>query len=194
MAAYWLWTFTPRITAENDLLETAQYLFLLLACATHIFQSGKAPPKSVERHLRWNLALFCFALLLREFDIDRVGDAQIWHSIESLIRSLTLITLVIYWGWAWGWPAKKGRIHWCNISGIFATPTIVLTIIGCIFYAAGWPFDKLKFSIAADFSGLIEETLELNACMLLFFAACMRGYHSGTTETTKNKQKYLAEI
>lgn len=46
----------------------------------------------------------------------------------------------------------------------------LLVTLGCLSYLAGWPFDKAIFKLSPALSTFIEETLELNACLLFLFA------------------------
>ncbi len=164
---YLIWSLNPGITLENAALECTQNIFLLLACVLYGYQY-KNTTDNMMKYERGGLMLFCFAILLREFDIHRIGVSPIWKTIEILVRGATLVLFLAYLTMV----RTKIRTAWKKAREIITSPMVVLTIIGCIAYLSGWYFDKLIFNIPKNISVLIEETLELNATLLFFLAAC----------------------
>lgn len=167
LMSYSLWSGAIIDTAENGVLELAQNIFLLLACLLHSNHSWTKPSISHERHWHSGLALLCFALLLREVDINRFGTSTTWGTIEIIVRGVTVFVGVIYAGLVF----SRWRLAAKNIRLLATSPTTILTGLGCVAYLSSWPFDKMIFALPGDISEWIEETLELNATILLFAAS-----------------------
>jgi hypothetical protein len=164
---YLMWTFNSAITRENAALESWQNIFLVLACLLYGYQYKNATD-NMSKYARAGLMLFCFAILLREFDIHRIGTSSIWKTIEILLRATTLILFLAYLA------AVRKKIHtaWKKAREILTSPMVVLTILGCVAYISGWYFDKMVFNIPKNVAVFIEETLELDATLLFFLGAC----------------------
>lgn len=168
---FWAWSIDPTITAENDLLEAGQAALLILACLAHGFHYGNSG-KTLDRYLHFGLTLLCFGILLREFDIDKLGSSPVWASVETVVRAVAVITFLIYLILS----LKKISFFCKNIDKIYTSPMILVTFLGCSIYMTGWLFDKMIFSIAIDLSVLFEETLELSATLLLFVSSTISPY------------------
>jgi len=165
------WQFNPAIVKENALLELAQGGFLLLAALVQGWRAFNAHDSGLKRDIRLGLALFALALFLREVDIDKLGGSAAWDVIEKVLRVITLLMIL-------GFTlhmSRRIKLVMRNAGKILLSPTVMLTILACVFYACGWPFDRELFNnIDKGLSQWFEETLELNAC-LLFFCASLLG-------------------
>lgn len=164
--AFVTWIFDPKAVTENGLIETGQNAFLALACLSHGYHCRNTPD-SLDKYLRFGLALFCCGILLREFDLDKIGSAAIWKPIETLIRASVAVIFLVYLALM----LKRFELLRSNIGTILYCPMILLTLLSCFIYLSGWPFDKELFPIPTSVSVLIEETLELNATVLLFLSS-----------------------
>lgn len=165
-----LWQLNPLVTAENALLELAQGGFLLLAALLQSLRAFNTHDSGLKRDIRLGLALFAFALFLREVDINKLGSSDLWNALETLLRALALLMIL---GFALH-MSRRIKLVTRNIGKILLSPTVILTMLACVLYAGGWPFDRELFNIDKSLSVWFEETLELNAC-LLFFCASLLG-------------------
>ncbi|WP_152625400.1 hypothetical protein [Cellvibrio sp. OA-2007] len=163
------WQFNAAIVQENALLELAQGGFLLVAAVIQGWRAFNAHDSGLKRDIRIGLALFALALFLREVDIDKLGNAAAWDILEKTLRVIAVLMIL---GFVLHMSRRIGLVM-RNLGQILLSPTVVMTLIACIFYACGWPFDRELFSIDKGLSQWFEETLELNACLLLFFASLM---------------------
>ncbi|MES2674726.1 MAG: hypothetical protein V4660_10845 [Pseudomonadota bacterium] len=173
---YLMWSFNSNITQENAALESWQNIFLMLACVLYGYKY-KNSLDNMTRYARCGLMLFCFAILLREFDIHRIGTSSIWKTIETLIRGTTLIAFVVYLAMI----RKKILIAGRQAREIIALPMVALTLLGCVAYASGWYFDKMMFDIPKNVAVFVEETLELDATLLFFLGACTSTQHENNS-------------
>lgn len=161
-----LWQINPLVTAENAGLELGQGAFLVLAAIIQGVRAFTSHESGLKRDIRVGLALFAFALFLREVDIDKLGASAAWDVLEKVLR---VIALVMILGFALH-MSRRIKLVLRNFSKILLAPTILISILACVFYACGWPFDKELFSIDKSLSLWFEETFELNACLLFFSA------------------------
>jgi len=53
-------------------------------------------------------------------------------------------------------------------------PAVGLALLASLLYALSWPFDKSMVPLAAPVSMWFEETLQLNATLILFIGAWSR--------------------
>lgn len=160
------WLVNPSVTAENALLELGQGVLLLAAAAVQGARAFTHHNPGLKRDIRLGLSLFAFALFLREVDINKLGASAAWDAIETVLRAIALLAVL-------GFVAHMSRRMKAvlgNLGKILLSPTVLLSILGCVLYACGWPFDKELFSIDKGLSRWFEETLELNACLLLLCA------------------------
>jgi hypothetical protein len=164
------WQLAPHVTAENALLELAQGGFLLLAAMFQGLRAFNSHDSGLKRDIRLGLALFAFALFLREVDINKLGDRATWGALENILRASALLMML---GFTFH-MSRRIKSFIANISKILLAPTVVLSVLACVLYACGWPFDRELFNIDKGLSKWFEETLELNAC-LLFLCAGMVG-------------------
>lgn len=163
------WQFTPRITAENALLELAQGSFLLLAAIFQGVLAFNSHDSGLKRDIRLGLALFAFALFLREVDINKLGNRDTWGAVENILRGSALLMMC---GFAFH-LSRRTTLLLTNMDKILRAPTVILSMLACVLYACGWPFDREMFTIDKDLSKWFEETLELNACLLFLFAGAV---------------------
>ncbi len=172
------WQFNSAIAHENALLELAQGGFLLLAALVQGWRAFKDHDTGLRRDIRIGLALFALALFLREVDIDKLGSSVVWDILEKTLRVIAVLMIL---GFTWHMSRRiKSVVR--NVGSILLSPTIMLTILGCIFYACGWPFDREFFSIDKDLSQWFEETFELNACLLIFCASLIANIKSNVVK------------
>ncbi len=164
-----LWQLTPQVTAENALLELTQGGFLLLAALLQSLRAFHTHDSGLKRDIRLGLALFTFALFLREVDINKLGSSDLWNALETILRVIALLMIL-------GFTlhmSRRIKLVTHNIGKILLSPTVMLTMLACVLYAGGWPFDRELFSIDKSLSLWFEETFELNACLLFFCASLM---------------------
>lgn len=161
------WQQNPLITAENALLELVQGGLLLAAA---LVQGLRALNNSgLGRDIRLALGLFAFALFLREVDIDKLGTSSYWAMLEKALRATALLLIA---GFMFHMlPRLKLALR--KLGQIITAPTLLLSLLACVFYACGWPFDKELTGLGKDLSVWCEETLELNACLLLLCAGAL---------------------
>jgi len=161
-----LWQLNPLVTAENALLELGQGAFLLFAA---LVQGGRAfttHDAGLKRDVRMGLALFAFALFLREVDINKLGASEAWDTLEKVLRAIALLVIL---GFILH-MSRRMRVVIRNTGKILLSPTVLISMLACVFYACGWPFDKELFKIDKSLSLWFEETFELNACLLFLCA------------------------
>lgn len=160
------WQFNPLVTKENALLELAQGGFLLLAALVQSLRAFNNHISGLKRDIRLGLALFAFALFLREVDINKLGSSNVWDTLEIVLRAIALLTIL---GFALH-MSRRIKLVTHNIGKILLSPTLILTMLACVLYASGLPFDRELFNIDKSLSVWFEETLELNACLLFMCA------------------------
>ena len=165
-----LW-FTGRIQAEDHyLLELSQYSFLVLMCSLSIRRAWRLAKISFNLKflLYAGLALLSYSFLLRELDIDKFGASPAWAIFEQALR----LTGVILWLILLMYVIPRRRQLWAKHTIKFAMPMVIMVILSGFFLLASWPFDKKIFSTIPYFtSEFIEEMLELNGYIVLFFAS-----------------------
>ncbi len=160
------WQFNPQITKENALLELIQGGFLLMAALVQGLRAFNNHISGLKRDIRLGLALFAFALFLREVDINKLGSSNAWDVFEVVLRAIALLAIL---GFALHMSRRIKSVT-RNIGKILRSPTVMLTMLACVFYACGLPFDRELFSIDKGLSVWFEETFELNACLLFMCA------------------------
>lgn len=161
------WWQNPLVIAEHQGIEIAQAVLLLLACVMHSIRAFRLPPGSIKFFVHAGLALLTFSFAVRELDISRFGEALVWSTVQ---RGVQLFGLAL-WAAFLFWALKHLKSIYRDRNTILYSPTMVLTIAGGAFFIAGWPFDKKLFLLSQEISQLIEETLELNASVLLAMAS-----------------------
>ncbi|MEN3367357.1 MAG: hypothetical protein V7606_4631 [Burkholderiales bacterium] len=168
VASYFLWKNDPLIAKENGLLEIAQAIFLLLASVLHSERAFRLKKSALDFTVHAGLALLTLSFALREIEIDEIGSSELWASAERIIR---LAAAILWIGFLVFLVPRIRQIYSCR-SAILAMPAVILTLCGGLFFLAGWPFDKEIFSaLSHASSALIEEVLELNACITLLAAS-----------------------
>jgi hypothetical protein len=165
VAVYALWLHDPSVVEENHLVENSQAGLLVLAAMIHGWRGWTMD--IAERRLRFGLALFCIALVLREVDVDRLGDEAIMSIVEPILR-LTLVVVYVIWGWT---SRDVLETLWSNRFPIAFSGVGWLVFAGCVLYGASWPFDRYPQQSGGDTAILFEETLQLLATMMLFLAS-----------------------
>jgi hypothetical protein len=174
MVSFLLWTRDPLLIEEDNVLESAQSILLILAAVIHSIRASRVATSSTQFLVRSGLALLTFSFALRELDIDKFGEEVLWSRIEAVVR----LTAGALWIGLLFVSARRTRQIFSHRTIIFSAPAIVLTFIGGLFFIASWPVDKeLIVPISLSYARFIEEVLELNACLLLF-AASFAGWHS----------------
>lgn len=173
------WQFNQSIVQENALLELAQGGFLLLAALVQGWRAFNKHDSGLESDVRLGLALFALALFLREVDIDKLGSSLVWDITEKVLR---VIVLSVILGFTLH-MLRRIKLVMRNAGKILLAPTVVFTLLACAFYACGWPFDRELFNIDRDLSQWLEETLELNACLLFFCASLLGNIKTGVVKT-----------
>lgn len=163
------WQFNADIIKENALLELTQGGLLLLATLIQGWRAFNTHDSGLKRDIRLGLALFALALFLREVDIDKLGSSSGWGTLEQFLRITTVLMIL---GFAWH-MSRRLKMIMRNLAQILISPTLILTLLACALYACGLPFDRELFNIDKGLSKWFEETLELNACLLLFCASLM---------------------
>ncbi len=153
---------------ENSALELAQATLLILASLLHGERAWRFKIASLEGLIHAGLALLTYSFALRELEIDQFGASEFWAHLENTLRLIgfTLwagLLIVLMW---------RIKLIFDNRWLILALPVMQLTLWGGFFYIASWPFDKALFAaLSPAGSEFIEEVLELNACIFLFFAS-----------------------
>ena len=164
-----LWL-TGRLQAgDHYLLELYQYSFLVLICSLSMRRAWRFAKISLNHNFVLNagLALLTYSFLLRELDIDKFGASPAWAIFEKALR-LTGVTL---WLIFLMFVIPRRRQLWAKRAIIFTMPMVIMAILSGFFLLASWPFDKKVFSTISYFtSQFIEEMLELNGYIVLFFA------------------------
>lgn len=182
--ACWIgFQFDPHLADENHLMENSQALTLLLACLVHGWRASKFERSSVAFLLHSGLSLLMYSFLLRELEIrefDAAGQ-HFWAWTERTVRgigwSLWVVYLVLF--------ATRIRRVWAARHALLATPVVLCAFCAAVFMAAGWPFDKEKFSsVSPANSAFMEEILELNGYLIL-----LAGSASATLQEEKNEKR-----
>lgn len=160
----------PHLADENHLMENIEAVALLLACLAHGWRASKLDRKSVGFLLHAGLSLLMYSCLLRELVIRDFGvpGTQFWPWTEHVLRGIGWSCWVIY---LVAFASRVKRI-WALRRQLLATPVIITAVCAAVLMASGWPFDKKKFeSLSAQDSGFMEELLEMNAYLILFFGS-----------------------
>ena len=155
---------------ENHFLELSQGGFLVLVCGVCSVRAWRLATTSLNLNflLHAGLALLSYSFLLREVDIDRFGAGPGWAQLELGLRlfgvALWLALLVFV--------VPRVKQLWAQRAIMFALPMVLLAMLGGMLLLASWPFDKQVFPVLSyATSQFIEEMLELNGCIILFFAS-----------------------
>ena len=171
MSCYLLWKQDNTVVLENHLIEWMQAAVLALAAILSAIRVRMART-TLDRLVRFAMILFAISLMLREIDIDDLGDIRYWHAIELGIR----LSLTAVW-------VGFGLVSWKHRTLLFrGAPHIILsgfgvfTALGCLLYASSWPFDKFEPVIAGLHPMLVEETLQLNATIMFALSAFTRSF------------------
>lgn len=179
IGSFLLWRNDVSVAFDNHLMEGAQAGFLLLACLVHFYAArSQSQVGAVGFYTRIFLGFLCIAFAIREVDIDQLGEAPFWQALEQTVRTVVGSLFVFYLLYLLGriplfWREKVKLLHWSLVQ---------LSLLGCVFYLLGWPFDK---KLLADLSELqsqfIEEMFELWAALALFMASPRTKTHSMDT-------------
>jgi hypothetical protein len=147
----------------------AQGGFLLLAALVQGWRAFNTHDSGLKRDIRLGLALFALALFLREVDIDKLGSSAVWDALEKILRVIALLMILSF---TWH-ISRRVKLVFRNLGKVLLAPTVMLTMLACVFYASGWPFDRELFDMDKGLSQWFEETFELNACLLFFCASIL---------------------
>lgn len=170
LGALGLWCGGFLQAGENHFLELAQCVFLVLVCCVCSVRAWRLKNTSLTLQflLHAGLALLSYSFLLREVDIDQIGAAPAWAQLEQALRLLGValwLALLIF-------VAPRIKPLWAQRAVMFTMPMVLLAMLGGALLLASWPFDKQVFSVLPYLtSQFIEEMLELNGCMILFFGS-----------------------
>ena len=165
-----LWRSGSLQAQENHFLELAQGGFLVLVCVVCGARAWHLAKTALNLNflLHAGLALLSYSFLLREFDIDQFGTAPAWARLEQAVRLFGValwLALLIF-------VTPRVKQLWAQRAIMFRMPMVQLAMLGGVFLVASWPFDKQVFSALPYLtSQFIEEMLELNGCMMLFFTS-----------------------
>jgi hypothetical protein len=156
---------------EISAIELSQSVLLLLACVAHGKRSYRLPSASLARLIHTGLALLTYSFLLRELPIHEFGGSQAGPLLQNTLR---LIGAVLWLG-VLLMLLRTIKPIYAEKWQILALPVMRMTVLGCLLYAASWPFDKEVFAaLSPALSAFVEEVIELNACVLLFLASLAR--------------------
>lgn len=165
-----LWRSGLLQAEENHFLELCQCVLLTLVCGLCSARAWALAKTSLDLNflLHAGLALLSYSFLLREVDIDQLGAAPAWAQLEQGLRlfgiGLWLVLLIFV--------ISRVRQLWPQRGIMVKKPMVVLAMLGGALLVASWPFDKQVFSVLPYLtSQFIEEVLELNGYMFLFFGA-----------------------
>lgn len=151
-----LWLEDKSISAENHLIENLQLIILMFALGVHIYQRFQESVQEL-RIYHLTLALLCFSVALREFDIDKIGTNGMWSSMEIVTRSI----MVCAWLWIIYCVIKSFSTFWPIRWGILLSTKSLLTYTAIAFYLCSWFFDKNHVAVNPHLSKFIEECLQL---------------------------------
>ena len=177
-----LWLEDRSITAENNLLENLQLLLLILSFVIHGYRRFQESVPDFHIY-HTTLALLCFSLALREFDIDKIGSSEIWSSFEIFIRSIAVCAWVVILFRLVQSFSKFWTVHW----RIFWAPKSLLNYIAIAFYIASWFFDKGFVAINPDASKYIEESFQLAATGYFLAGAMIPRSYPRTTRDSPSR-------
>jgi hypothetical protein len=166
-AHFVLWHFYPDISEENQLLEWLQVIALFSAFTIYAISAFRLRHDAADFSVAASLSMLMLAFGLRELDIREFGSSNLVAAIE---RDLQVIKIVLGLALILFLMVRSPHIF-RSLNHIFAKKAVILTIIGGLFLLASAPFDDKAFNLAPDLSRLIEEALELQACLLLFAAS-----------------------
>ncbi len=184
------WLLNPAIINENALLEFAQASLLTLASLLQAWRAFNSHDSSLKRDIHLGLALFTFALILREMDINQLGNGVMWNALETILRLIALSAIL---GFALH-MSRRINLVMNNLGQILLSPTILLSVVACVFYACGLPFDRELFDMDKNLSKWFEETFELNACLLFFCASMAGNIKSVVVKNTAGAMPYQNEL
>lgn len=167
LGGWLLWAEGFSITEENALLESSQVSFLALAVCLSVRHVSCVENNTV-RISHAVLGMLFLSIMIREVDINRLGSAAIWKTVELVIR----LGAVVVWLYLSALVFRKWKPLWCNRFQMLFSATGFLTALGILFYMISWYFDK-SASPNQDWNRLCEELLQLNGT-IFFFAASLR--------------------
>ncbi len=169
-----------HITHEDHLLEIVKTLLLMLAIGLHVHRSRFWSEKmSADIWFRIATAFLCAGFLLREVDIDKLGDPAIWKKVETGLRLITGLGMLVWYICM----ATHIRQFWQMKTQLVTSPMLALSFTGCLFYLFSWPFDKYIFTSNRSVSQLFEIIFELWATLSL----CLAAWYPGRIETTSDE-------
>lgn len=165
-----LWTSGYLQVQENNVLELTQCVLLALICGVSSVRAWRRAKTSLDLNfvLHAGLALLSYSFLLREVDIDQIGVAPAWGQFEQALRLFG----AALWCGLLIFLALRIRQLWSQRAIMLKMPMVALAALGGALLLAGRPFDKQVFSALPSLtSEFIEEMLEVNGFMVLFFGS-----------------------
>jgi len=164
---YFLWRLDSKITGENRLIENCQVSLLGLASLIHFIKSRGILDSPLAKICERVLGLLCLSLIVREVDINKLGDSSIWPGIERAIR----VIVVAAWLPLAASVYRNLPLLWNDKARILMSSCAWLTGAGVIFYMLSFFFDKSLVPISASPSLLCEQLLQLTATIFYFSGA-----------------------
>ncbi|MEC7120865.1 MAG: hypothetical protein VXW65_13330 [Pseudomonadota bacterium] len=139
-----------------------------LAAVYHLLRLTQLANRSaMDLYVRLALALLCIAFLVREVDIDLLGESIWWAWAEDMIRIMVGLSILVWYGFL----SSKLKVFWAAKSELIHSAVLALSFWGCVWYLGSWPFDKMLVVEDASLSALIEIIFELSATVTLCMAA-----------------------
>jgi hypothetical protein len=164
--SYFFWLGDAGVTEENRLLENAQVAFLLFAALLHGSRWRRADGV-VARDFYACLGLLCLSMVVREVDIDRLGEKAIFAPLEKGVRGL----LVLGWLMVGGLLFRHRLTLWMSKRTLFFSSCSLVSLIGISAYGFSWFFDKEIFPLVGPVQKLMEESIQLSGTFLFAAAA-----------------------
>jgi hypothetical protein len=164
--AWRLWLNNPSVPEENSFIENFQLVFLFSAIFAHGLRMFQESIQEL-RIYHAALALLCFSVALREFEIDDIGSSTIWPAVEISIRSIA----VSAWIWLIYRLTRNFRKLWAIRHAITRSMKSVQVYLAITFYLGSWFFDKNHVPIDAQLSKFIEQSLQLGGTVFFLTSA-----------------------
>ncbi|MFA5516846.1 MAG: hypothetical protein WDA20_11225 [Desulfuromonadales bacterium] len=162
LGLFWAAGSMPQIAEENALLESSQALCLGASALVAAILALKDRP---HRFIWAFYLLFSLSMFLREVDVEDFGLPTLLIVLGSgLGRN---ILLAVCWLGLLAWFLRDPRARSTGLLRFLWPWYGIIFCAGCLFYAAGLPFDKQCFPLQKQASRLMEELLEFAGALLL---------------------------
>ena len=150
---------------ENSLIENLQALFYAIAAIALIPAIIKAG--GFQKFFLSSFALLCLTFFLREVDVEKLDVSPVLIALGSGIGRNIILTAGFLGLFIW--YLKHHRIGFLKNLPPVTSPVFLFTMLAGILLFAGEACEKIDLVFW-------EETLELNASVLLLAAAIMSAY------------------